>query len=398
LILSTIEDVHLNDIGNGYIRSFRENGASFIDYEVLYAQCGQRCAQESILRQVKEGRFDVVLYMAGPADFHFELGFFKKLKERAFTVMMLGDSEHYFERRDIYYGQCMDMVIVYGCLSRYRFIDYGVNAISFYSSYDNMKYVRRPGIIRDIDISFIGGMDAKTGRQDYLNCIINHGHNVLVYGRGSPQGEVSLERMVDIFNRTKINMNFSALSSKNFLEREPNIKQMMRQMKGRMAEVALCGGFVLTEYVPGMEEVFEIDQEIATFRTSEEMLEKIEYYLQYESAREAVAENGYRRASRDYALNQAVPQLISRINDFRGKKRDGWVPIYSDSSFLKHYTSFRFSMIAKFFSQRNWRGIWEELQIVIACRKFNPLLALKYFLQNSWLSHPLKKLRGGKLS
>ncbi|MDO8426369.1 MAG: hypothetical protein Q7T24_02500, partial [Deltaproteobacteria bacterium] len=161
-VLSTLKDSFLNDLGNGYIREFVRNGALFIDYEEEYLRLGNRRVQEHILKTIKDKGIEVLIYQASPSDFHFSLQFFRSLQDRVFTVMTLGDSDHYFDIRDIYYAQCMDLVVVYDCLSRYRFRQYGIESISFYSSFDRRKYVKTGGD-KMFDVSFVGDVANKIG-------------------------------------------------------------------------------------------------------------------------------------------------------------------------------------------------------------------------------------------
>jgi len=388
-ILSTYETKFLNDIGNGYLREFIKNGTTYIDYEDLYLKFGNKNVQEHILNIIDKNDLKVLIYQAGPTDFHFSVEFFQKLQRKVFTVMMIGDTDHYFDTRDIYYAQCMNLVIVYDCLSRYRFGQYGIDAISFYSSYDKNKYFKMSTAEKSIDVSFVGDMRYKRNRKEYINYIIKNGISVEVFGLGTKNGQVSLEQMVEISNKTKINLNFSGTSLKSGLRKEPNINLRMRQMKGRIAEIALSGGFVLSEYVPGIEEVFEVDKEIVIFRTKEEMVAKIKYYLEHEKGRETIANNGHIRAVRDYEVSTAIPKLINQIEEFRNRKIYRPSELYLDNHFMKYYTTFRVAMIVEFIKLGKWKLIFEELGIILKNRKLDFYQTLKFLLN---MFPKLKKL------
>ena len=384
LILSNIDEVHLNDIGNGYIREFVKNGAQFIDLHTLYFRLGQRRAEEFVLKVAAENNIDALVYMAGPADFHFSLDLFRTLRQDLFTVMMVGDAIHYFYLRDIYYAQCMDLVVVYDC-SPYWFQQYGINAISFYSSFDKNKYFIIKDSKRDIDISFVGNLvrRQRQERRDYIASITRQGFRVVAYGLGSENGPIDLPSMVEVFNRTKINLNFNRSSTGNIFCREPNINARLGQFKDRMAEIALCGGFVLADYIPGLDEVFRLDKEIGVFYSKEDLIGKIRYYLQHEDEREEIARNGYLRALKDYEISTAIPQLIKQIEAFKRQKTPPSQALFVDSVFIKCYSTFRISMIAEFIRLRKWRYVWEEFSIIVQCRRLDILLAAKYLLNIS---------------
>lgn len=390
-ILSSLKDGFLNDLGSGYIREFLKIGAVFIDYEEEYLRHGNRKVQEVIQKTLEENATEVLIYQASPSDFHFSLEFFQKLREKVFTVMTLGDSDHYFDIRDIYYAQCMDLVVVYDCLTRHRFRQYGVDAISFYSSFDSDIYKRRALSQKTMDVSFIGDTSNKMERRRYIDHMAERGMPVEVFGTGSGNGQVTLERMVEIFNSTKINLNFTGISLKNAIRREPNINLRLRQIKGRLSEIALCGGFVLTEYVPGIEEVFEVDNEIVTFDSREELFDKASYYLKNDAERERIANNGYERALKEYSLKAAVPMLISRIEEIKknsGKKTER--DVFVDSVFVKNYVTFRVELISRLLRAGKWALVPEELLLILKNRKINLKKAAGISIFS--LFPPLKKI------
>ncbi|MBI4656286.1 MAG: glycosyltransferase [Elusimicrobia bacterium] len=380
LILSSTEKICLNDIGNGYNREFVKNGAKFIDYEDAYLKFGSKKVYEFILKNIDENDIEVLIYQADSTDFRFSLEFFLLLQKKVFVVMMLGDAEYYFDSRDVYYAQCADLVVVYNYSLRYRFEHYGINAISFYSSYDKNKYFKINSVKKDIEISFVGQITNYEDRREYIDYIVTNGMPIEIFGQGSKNGQVALGQMVNIFNKTKVNINFTGITTKNVLRKRLNIDCRLKQMKGRMTEIALCCGFVLSEYVPGINEVFCIDKEIAVFHAKKDLLEKIKYYLEHEDERESIAERGYIRALRDYEISAAIPKLINKIEDFRKIKVKRLQEVYIDSHFIRNYTTFRVKMIVKFLRLRKWKLLCEELSVILKNRRLNIIKALIIFI------------------
>jgi spore maturation protein CgeB len=382
LILSSAEKNHLNDIGNGYNREFVKNGAKFIDYEDLYIKYGNKKAGEVINDTIEQNDIEVLIYHSGPTDFHFNIEFFKFLREKVFTVIMLGDTDHYFAERDIYYAQCMDLVVAYDFLPRYKFRQYGIDAITFYSSYDKRRYFKMDNVEKSIDVSFVGAIANKRHRKEYVDYIIENGIGIEVFGSDSRHEQISLEKMVEIFNKTKINLNFTGMSIRNPLKKLPNIDLRIRQMKGKNAEVALCGSFVLSEYAIGTEEVFDINKEIVVFHNKEDMVEKIRYYLEHGDERESIARRGYIRALRDYEISAAIPRLIGRIEEIKGTKIKRLSEVYVDPHFIRNYTTFRILMITRFLKLKRWRLLLEEISIILNNRRINIRKAIRIFLSN----------------
>ena len=111
------------------------------------------------------------------------------------------------------------------------------------------------------DVSFVGTVNL--GREQYINELKNR--NIPIRLFGGRYALVPFEEMLDILGTSRINLNFSETGG------DPS----KLQIKGRIFEVCLAGGFLLTEYVPGIENYFEMDKEIGCLQNAEEMIDKI---------------------------------------------------------------------------------------------------------------------------
>ncbi|MDO8609185.1 MAG: glycosyltransferase [bacterium] len=81
--------------------------------------------------------------------------------------------------------------------------------------------------------------------------------------------------------------------------------------------VTAAGGFLLTEYVRGMESLFEIGKECETYRTPEECYEKIKYYLTHDEERKQIAENGYQRTIKDHTFKNRMLIVLNDIEKIK---------------------------------------------------------------------------------
>ncbi len=163
------------------------------------------------------------------------------------------------------------------------------------------------------EISFIGSLRAD--RQQYIQQLQDNKLPIHLFGAGWGKF-VSYEEMLDIFGDSKINLNFS----KNF-------NNMKLVVKARIFEVCLAGGFLLTEYFPGIEDYFEVDKEIVCFRNPQEMIEKITYYLSHEGERRAIAQAGWERATSEYTSYHMVAKVFDQ---------NGCVVSYQNKSYANH--------------------------------------------------------------
>jgi len=78
----------------------------------------------------------------------------------------------------------------------------------------------------------------------------------------------------------------------------------------RVIDVPTCGGFLLTDHSDELAEYMSPGKEIETWRSVEELRDKIAFYLKNESARERIAEAGLERARRVPDFNRRMNQLL----------------------------------------------------------------------------------------
>jgi spore maturation protein CgeB len=153
------------------------------------------------------------------------------------------------------------------------------------------------------DVTFVGRNFGQ--KEIWINNMAANGIVVQTFGRGWTSGYVATEEMIKLFNASKINLNFAESYGRN----------TRPQIKNRIFEVCMAGGFLLSEYVPGIEEYFEIDKEIACFKNIDEANDKIQYYLAHEDERKAIARAGWERAQSDYTQTAKLIKAFEEIHE-----------------------------------------------------------------------------------
>lgn len=135
---------------------------------------------------------------------------------------------------------------------------------------------------------------APAGKTKAINPSLLHGF--------LPDGDVPA-----LFRHSKINLGFTRMTPD-----DPS-RPGLTQLKLRDFEVPACGGFYLVEQAPDYADFFVPGQEVETWRTIGELIEKIRYYLDHESERAAIAAAGQRRALREHLWTHRFSNLFAKL-------------------------------------------------------------------------------------
>jgi spore maturation protein CgeB len=157
------------------------------------------------------------------------------------------------------------------------------------------------------DVTFVG--QPHGDRRRIVEELRRRGIVVRTWGTGWESGRLPQEEMIRVFNQSKINLNFSNAwrDWRRFWQRRRD------QIKGRHFEIPGCGGFQLSSQVEGLDRFFEPGREIAVYRSTGELVEKIRHYLAHEEDRRAIAEAGYARTLRDHTYEKRFAEIFRRV-------------------------------------------------------------------------------------
>lgn len=78
----------------------------------------------------------------------------------------------------------------------------------------------------------------------------------------------------------------------------------------RMFESTGTGTLLVTEAAPNLSQLFESDREVVTYRSKEEAVEKIRYYLEHDNERQSIASAGQRRTLRDHNSRVRAQEVV----------------------------------------------------------------------------------------
>ncbi len=83
----------------------------------------------------------------------------------------------------------------------------------------------------------------------------------------------------------------------------------------RVLDVMGAGGFVLSSYCTETAELFEEDKEIVMYKSPEELLEKVDYYLAHDRERRQIARAGYEKVIKCYTYEKKMKELMDWVRN-----------------------------------------------------------------------------------
>ena len=111
------------------------------------------------------------------------------------------------------------------------------------------------------------------------------------------------EELPGIYAAAKINLN------------QHNSPQAHGYLNQRDTAITGSGGFMLTDYVEGIEEVFEIGKEIDTWNCLEELQDKAKWWLEHDNQRKQAAARAQQRILQDYGNEAYARKLIAFVQN-----------------------------------------------------------------------------------
>ncbi|MXR19069.1 CgeB family protein [Halobacterium bonnevillei] len=83
----------------------------------------------------------------------------------------------------------------------------------------------------------------------------------------------------------------------------------------RTFEIPGAGAFQLISDVPNIESAFEVGEELVTYDSKENLLDKVRYYLDNDEERERIAANGYQRAKDEHTFEHRIGVILDGVRN-----------------------------------------------------------------------------------
>lgn len=272
-----------------------------------------------LLRMASEIAPDLVFVYRGT---HILPATLKKLKRSGAVVFGYNNDDPFGSGYSFHFWRHFKRSIpLYDHIFAYRsknILDYkriGYNSVSLLRSYYIAERNFPMGSLPDdsyvSDVSFVGHFE-DDGRDECLKDLIDRGVNVKLFGSEwgkSKHYDYFVEKLGPItplgkdynlvINSAKICLVFLSKLNNDTYTR-------------RCFEIPAAKKFMLSEYSDDLKNLFAEGSEAEYFRSREELLEKVAYYLAHAEAREAIALGGFKRVQRDgHEVKDRVKEILT---------------------------------------------------------------------------------------
>lgn len=301
---------------------------------------GREKARAKFWELISQEKPDICIIYGVEYDIGVDL--FKKLRDQNFTKMVYscGDDAWSWDIVSRHFAKYFSWVITYNFASVKRYKRIGCEDVIYIECGVGLDTFKKLDREKDIDVSFVGLWTKPRARIiDYVKA---SGIDVLTRGADWPGGSATQGEMIDIINRTKVNLSLvtppfyigwrpiirlffrrahlgeSGLPVKldilNFFD---NIRSLLRKrtpnLKVRQFEVPACGAFQITQDAEDLRSCYVFGKEVVIYKNKRDLVRKIRYYLDHPKEREEIAQRGYERTLRDHDAKKRFEKIFAAI-------------------------------------------------------------------------------------
>lgn len=104
-----------------------------------------------------------------------------------------------------------------------------------------------------------------------------------------------------VFKTAKINLNIT-------------LRSIRSGIPLRAMDIMGCGGFLLTNYQEEFLDYFVPDEDFVFYTDYDDLMSKVEYYLEHEEKRKRIALNGYHKVKKNHTFEQRMQEILKIIS------------------------------------------------------------------------------------
>ncbi len=108
------------------------------------------------------------------------------------------------------------------------------------------------------------------------------------------------DEMPYVFKSTDINLNIT-------------LRSIQKGIPLRCMDIMGCGGFLLSNYQEDMLSFFSPGEDYVFYESRQDLMDKIEYYLQHEDERQAIARSGYEKIKAGHTYKHRLDEIFDIV-------------------------------------------------------------------------------------
>ncbi|MDO8500597.1 MAG: glycosyltransferase [Gemmatimonadaceae bacterium] len=181
-----------------------------------------------------------------------------------------------------------------------RYLSEGCPAI--YWPFGSDPELFKPSGDKDLDVVFVGNNYGKRGK--LVDAVRAAGIRIECFGNGFQNGHIAGNEVPKLFARAKIVLGTGFVGHSSKI-----VTLKLRDFDGPMS-----GSLYLTSYNPDLQKHYEIGKEIAVYKTINECVEKLRYYLANDAERKTIGAAGRARAVREHTWDQRLASAVDLLH------------------------------------------------------------------------------------
>lgn len=175
----------------------------------------------------------------------------------------------------------------------------GANSYHVLEVYDEKTYY--PGEEnkhKEIDVIFVGrGLPNRKKNIDFLR---QNNINVICHGPKWENKSIYFDELISKYRKSKIILNFPQVDS---------------GFSDRVFHVLGTGSFLLSKYCSDLKRIFKRGVHLDWFKTPEECLKLVKYYLKNDTIRERIAQEGHKYVSENFTWKHSIEKILEIVSE-----------------------------------------------------------------------------------
>ena len=163
------------------------------------------------------------------------------------------------------------------------------NPIWLPHAFEPQAYPKGEVLTKKYDVCFVGHINTKN-REDALDRLFSEFPNFYY-------GQALFDEAAQKYAESKVCFNIS----------------MTNDLNMRTFEIMGTGSFLMTSWIPTIEEFFEDGKHLVLYRSLDELIDKTKYYLDHDTEREKIAQAGYEEVIKNHTIQKRVDVILNEF-------------------------------------------------------------------------------------